>query len=452
MMRTAKKKITVVFLSVMFSFVVLGQDEIIDRITGIVGDQIILQSDIENQYLQLKAQGYTGSEEKVKCSIFEDQLAQKLLLNQAMVDSIEITESQVEMEMDRRMQMFINQIGSEKQLEDYYNKSMLEIKEDFRELIRNQLLTEEMQRNIAGEITITPSEVKKFYNRAPKDSLPLINLQIEICQIVKIPPFSEEAKLEVREKLLNFRKRIINGESFSTLAVLYSEDKGTAIKGGELGFMNKADLVKEFAESAFSLKKGIVSTIVETEFGYHIIKLIDRRNDQVNVRHILMKPKISINAKRQAKKFLDSLLQVIRADSISFGFAALRYSNDPESRLNGGIIINPRTGDTKFEMDQLDKQIYYVVKDLEIDEISEPFEAIDAKGNIIYKIVTAHSRSKPHRANLKEDYKLLQELTKQSKQQKFFSEWIDEKQKNTYIRIVDEYQTCKFSNKGWLKH
>lgn len=452
MIRTAKKKIPVVLLSVMFSFVVSGQDEIIDRITGIVGDQIILQSDIENQYLQLKAQGYTGPEKKVKCSIFEDQLAQKLLLNQAMVDSIEITESQVEMEMDRRMQMFINQIGSEKQLEDYYNKSMLEIKEDFRELIRNQLLTEEMQRNIAGEITITPSEVKKFFNRAPKDSLPLINLQIEICQIVKIPPFSEEAKLEVREKLLNLRKRIINEESFSTLAVLYSEDKGTAIKGGELGYMNKADLVKEFAESAFSLKKGIVSTIVETEFGYHIIKLIDRRNDQVNVRHILMKPKISLTAKRQAKKFLDSLIQVIRADSISFGFAALRYSNDAESRLNGGIILNPRTGDTKFEMDQLDKQMYYVVKDMEIDEISDPYETTDAKGNLVYKIATIHSRSKPHRANLKEDYKLLQELTKQSKQQKFFGEWIEDKQKNTYIRIADEYQTCKFSNKGWLKH
>jgi peptidyl-prolyl cis-trans isomerase SurA len=217
---TINKKIFALFISVIFSFTISAQDEVIDRIAGVVGDQIILQSDIENQYIQLKAQGYRGNEEKIKCSIFEDQLAQKLLLNQAKVDSIEVTESQVEMELNRRLQTFINQIGSEKQLEDYYKKSILEIKEDFRELIRNQLLTEEMQRNIAGEITVTPSEVKKFYKRAPKDSLPLINSQIEIRQIVKIPPFSEEAKLEVREKLLNLRKRIISGEKFSTLAVL----------------------------------------------------------------------------------------------------------------------------------------------------------------------------------------------------------------------------------------
>ena len=447
---TINKKILVLFISVTFSFTISAQDEIIDRIIGVVGDQIILQSDIENQYIQLKARGYRGNEEKTKCSIFEDQLAQKLLLNQAKVDSIEITESQVEMEINRRLQAFINQIGSEKQLEDYYKKSILEIKEDFRELIRDQLLTEEMQRNIAGEITVTPSEVKKFYKRAPKDSLPLINSQIEIRQIVKIPPFSEEAKLEVREKLLNLRKRIINGERFSTLAVLYSEDKGTAIKGGELGFTNKADLVTEFANSAFSLKKGIVSTIVETEFGYHIIKLIDRRNDQVNVRHILMKPKTSPEAKQQAKSFLDSLSRIIRTDSITFKNAARGYSDDTDSRLSGGIIINPRTGDTKFEMDQLDKEMYYVIKDMKTGEISEPYETIDKNGNLVFKIVSITSRSKPHTANLKNDYKILQELTIQSKQQEFFGNWIKDKQKNTYTRIVDDYQTCIFSNKGWL--
>ena len=447
---TINKKILVLFISVTFSFTISAQDEIIDRIIGVVGDQIILQSDIENQYIQLKARGYRGNEEKTKCSIFEDQLAQKLLLNQAKVDSIEITESQVEMELNRRLQAFINQIGSEKQLEDYYKKSIPEIKEDFRELIRDQLLTEEMQRNIAGEITVTPSEVKKFYKRAPKDSLPLINSQIEIRQIVKIPPFSEEAKLEVREKLLNLRKRIINGERFSTLAVLYSEDKGTAIKGGELGFTNKADLVTEFANTAFSLKKDIVSTFVETEFGYHIIKLIDRRNDQVNVRHILMKPKTSPESKRQAKSFLDSLNQIIRTDSITFKNAARGYSDDTDSRLSGGIIINPRTGDTKFEMDQLDKEMYYVIKDMKTGEISEPYETIDKNGNLVFKIVSITSRSKPHTANLKNDYKILQELTIQSKQQEFFGNWIKDKQKNTYTRIVDDYQTCIFSNKGWL--
>jgi len=447
---TINKKILALFISAVFSFAVSAQDEVIDRIIGVVGDQIILQSDIENQYLQFKAEGYSGNEEKIKCSIFEDQLAQKLLLNQAKVDSVEITESQVEMELNRRLQSFINQIGSQQQLEDYYRKSILEIKEDFRDLIRNQLLTEEMQRTIAGEITVTPSEVKKFYKRAPKDSLPLINSQIEIRQIVKIPPFSEEAKLEVREKLLNLRKRIINGESFSTLAVLYSEDKGTAIKGGELGYTNKADLVTEFANTAFSLKKGIVSTIVETEFGYHIIKLIDRRNDQINVRHILMKPKTSPKAKQQAKSFLDSLSLIIRTDSITFKNAARGYSDDPDSRLSGGILLNPRTGDTKFEMDQLDKGMYNVVKDMKTGEISDPFEAIDEKGNLVYKVVSIISRSKPHTTNLVSDYKILQELTKQSKQQEFFGNWINDKQKNTYIRIVDDYKTCTFSNKGWL--
>lgn len=450
MISSSFKKILLLFFCIHYFFALSAQDEIIERVVSVVGNQVILQSDIENQYLRFKSQGYRGNEEKMKCNILEDQLAQKLLLNQAKVDSVEITEGQVEMELNRRLETFINQIGSEQQLEDYYNKSILEIKEDFRDLIRDKLLEQKMTATIAGQITVTPSEVKHFYDNAPKDSLPLVNSKTEISQIVKIPPFSEEAKLEVREKLLNLRKRIINGESFSTLAVLYSEDEASAIDGGELGFRNKGELVTEFANAAFSLKKGMVSTIVETEFGYHIIKLIERRNNQVNCRHILMKPKISIKAKQQAKSFLDSIASIIRADSITFKNAARKYSDDPDSRLSGGIIVNPRTGDTEFEMDQLDKDMFYRVKDMKTGEISDPFESTDSKGNLVYKIVSVNSRTKPHKVNLKEDYKLLQELTKQSKQQQFFKNWIKEKQKDTYIRITKDYQNCNFSNKSWL--
>jgi peptidyl-prolyl cis-trans isomerase SurA len=255
----------------------------------------------------------------------------------------------------------------------------------------------------------------------------------------------------VREKLLDLRRRIIEGENFATLAVLYSEDPGSAPKGGELGFRNRSDFVPEFADAAFSLKENTVSPIVETDFGFHIIQLIARRGDQINVRHILIRPKIKPEEIMEAIHYLDSLADLIRKDSLSFEMAARYFSQDELSSVNGGVVINPVTGDTKFEMEHLDPSVVEAIRDLKIGEISEPFQSVDESGNTVFKIVKIKSRSNPHQANLKEDYAILHEMAKMEKQQEEFMNWIMDKQKTTYIKVNPPFRTCNFSNDGWLK-
>jgi len=284
----------------------------IDRIVAVVGDNTVLQSDVESMYLQYRAQGIPSSGD-LKCEILEEYLGQMLLLNQAQIDSIEISESQVEMQLDSRLDYFINQIGSRERLEEYFNKTILEIKEDFRDLIRDQLITNQMQSNIAFDVTVTPSEVRQFYNRLPDDSIPNIDSKIKMRQISMYPPVTETAKLEVRERLLDLRKRILEGENFRTLAVLYSEGP-SAPQGGEIGFLGRAELDPEYSKVAFSLKEGQVSNIVESAFGFHVIQLIERRDDKANTRHILMKPKVDPNGSEKTIIQLDSLANVIRKD------------------------------------------------------------------------------------------------------------------------------------------
>ncbi|UCH13994.1 MAG: peptidylprolyl isomerase, partial [Bacteroidales bacterium] len=287
-----------VILFILKSAELSSQDKIVDQIVAVVGDKKVLLSDIENQYQQLTAQGVKATSD-LRCKIFEELLSQKLLLNQAEVDSIEVTEVEVELQLDQRLKFFINQVGSEENLVQYFNKSILEIKEDMRDAIRDQMLIESMRAEIVGSISVTPSEVKSYYKSLPEDSIPYVNSEVEIDQIVRYPSTSEEAIYEVRQKLLDIRQRIINGERFTTLAVLYSEGP-SAPKGGDIGWSNKADLDPEYAKAAFSLKKGAVSKIVKSSFGYHIIELIDRTENRVHTRHILMKPKISIAAKEGA--------------------------------------------------------------------------------------------------------------------------------------------------------
>ncbi len=427
-----------------------AQVKIIDQVVAVVGNNIILESDIENTYLQMRAQGMTSTGD-MKCEVLEDLLTQKLMLNQAKVDSIEVTKNQVERELDNRLQMFIDQIGSQERLEAYYNKSLLEIKDDFRELIMEQLLTQQMQSIIASEITVTPSEVKNFYRNTPKDSLPMIPAQIEYSQLLRNPPFSEQSKLAVRQRLLDLRKRIIEGGDFATLAILYSEDPGSAKKGGELGYLSKNDLVPKFANAAFSLKQGAVSPIVETKFGFHIIQMIDRKGERVNVRHILIKPKVTAKEKEQALSFLDSLVRQIRMDSILFLTAVRFFSEDEDTRGNGGIMVNPQTGDTKFQLEQMEQSTAEAVRSLETGKVSDPFESNDMTGNKVFKIIEITNRIDPHQANFKNDYTVLQEMTKMSKQQEALFNWIEEKQKTTYIRIDESYKGCHFISNGWLK-
>lgn len=428
----------------------IGQARIVDEVVAVVGDKKILYSDIEQGYLQMAAEG-EKVDENTRCSIFEQLLIQKLLLNQAEVDSIEITESQVDAELDNRMRYFINAIGSEAKLEDYFKKSIIEIKQDFRPDIREQLLTREMRSKITEGLSVTPSDVRSYFKSLPEDSLPYINAEIEYNQILVYPKSSEQAVIDVRERLLNIRERIMNGESFATLAVIYSEDPGSAIKGGDIGWSNKADLDSEYAKAAFALKKGAVSKIVESSFGYHIIQCLDRTEERVYSRHILLRPKISAEEKLQAVEKLDSIVRLIRLDSLKFERAAMIYSQDEDSKLNGGQAVNYYRGGIRWQMDEFEPAEYSIVNNLKIGEISDPYESKDTKGKLVYKVVWLKNRTNPHIGNLKEDYNLFKTRTLQIKQDEMVNGWSEDKIKATYIRISDKFNKCPFALKGWLK-
>ncbi len=427
------------------------QRKVIDKIVAIVGGNIILESDVMMQYEQMRRQGSIPAGQASRCKILEDIMVQKLLYHQAKLDSLPLEPGEVERQLDARLDYFIRMIGSQKALEEFYHKSFLEIKNDLRDDVREQVLAGKEQSNIIQDVTITPGEVKSFYKKLSKDSIPMIPEQYEIQQIQINPPYSEEAKIAARQKLLDLRKRIIEGESFSTLAILYSEDPGSARRGGELGFTGRADLDKDFARVAFSLKKGQVSPIVETRFGYHIIQLIDRKGDMINVRHILIKPKLSGDAIQRANTLLDSIARQIRIDSLSFGKAAYLYSEDEDTRTTGGLVINPATGDPRFDMSQLDKRTGQLVARMKEGEISDPFQYIDNAGNIVFKIIRLKKIIPAHRANLDLDYELLSNMAKQQKQKEVFNQWVDDRLQTTYSRVDEEYQGCKFQYKGWIK-
>jgi peptidyl-prolyl cis-trans isomerase SurA len=419
----------------------------LDRVVAVVGDFKILQSDIENLYLQYQAEK-VPSEGDLRCQILEDFLAQNLLLNQAKIDSIEVSESTVEMQLDARLDFFISQIGSQERLEQYFNKTILEIKEDFRDLIRDQLITQEMRNTITANVTITPSEIRQFFNKIPEDSIPYIDARIEINQIVLYPPYTEESTLETRQRLLDLRKRITSGESFSTLAVLYSESP-TAPKGGEMGFMGRAEMDPDYAKAAFSLKKGQVSNIIETSAGFYIIQLIDRREERINTRHILLRPKVDPAAVEKTISRLDSLADMIRKDSITFEMAARYFSQDTKTNVNGGIVVNPADNSTMFALDELPTAEYEILRNMNVGEISDPFESVDENSKKVYKIVKLSRSTKPHKANLKEDYMLLQMLALEEKKMNVLKDWINEKIVTTYIHIDGSFYDCEFANPAW---
>lgn len=446
-------KKTLIILLLILSVKIAGSQEkiMIDRVVATVGDKIILQSDIENQVIQIVTQGYPASA-NMDCEVLNQLLTQKLLLTQAELDSIQVGAGRVESELERRLMYFIRQVGSEKKLEEFYNKSIIEIKEDFRPLIEEQLKTQMMQSNLVSEIDVSPRSVQKFYKDQPEDSIPMINTQYEINQILIYPSQNEKAKNEAREKLLSLRQRIIDGERFSTLAVLYSEDPGSARRGGELGFRSKDELDPEFAKAAFKLSDdGGISRIVESEYGFHIIQLIARESNQVNVRHILVIPKVDIEQKVATKNKLDSITNLIKSDSLTFAKAAFKFSEDKQSRLNEGLMVNAMNASTRFALDELPSNEYSVIKDLKVGEISQPFESRDENGKIAYKIVKIKKQIEAHRANLKDDYELIEQMALMKKQLEVVDKWIQEKKEKTYIHIDDSALKCEFLKDGWIK-
>jgi len=424
--------------------------QLIDEISAVVGDETILLSEIESLVLTQRSMGDRTPLNSLRCQVLEDLMVQKLFLDQARIDSIEVTDDEVDRMLNMRLNDFILRAGSEQNLEQYYNKSMVEIKRDLRKMMRNELLTQEMQRSIAMDLTTTPSEVRKFYNRQRQDSLPLLPARVEISIIQIDPPGNEENKIETRQRLLEMRRRIIEGESFKALAILYSEDEGTAANGGETGFATRGTLDKAYADEAFSLKKNTVSRVVESQFGFHIIELIERNGDMINTRHILIRPKVKPEQVQIASSRLDSIANLIKNDSITFEMASYYFSSDRDSRLNGGKYVSPDTRETLIEIDELPPDVYRIVRQLQVGQISQPFRTTDKSGNTVFWIVRLDRQTEPHRANLKDDYYYLEELTLSDKRSTIFMDWIEEKMRVTYIRISDQFKTCKFANEGWL--
>ncbi len=447
-----KFKHTIILAFLFFQVSLSAQQYVIDQVIGVVGSRLLKLSDVENEVIQAKAQGYMSSGD-IRCEMFENELRQKLLENQAMLDSLPVSDSQVESELNSRLNNYIAQIGSAEKLEKYFNKSLADIKSDLRKSLYDNMLAQSMQSKVVGDIKITPSEVEDFYKSMPKDSLPLINSQVELAQIAMYPAYAEKNILETKDRLLELRKRILNGTSFAALAALYSEDPGSRVKGGEIGFLTKAELDPEYAKAAFALSKpGEVSRIVESQFGYHIIQLIERRGDRVNTRHILMKPKPDPDAVKKVTQALDSIAMFLRKDSVKWDKAVLYYSMDQDTRFNNGYLVNPQTGGTKFEPENLSKEDYLAIKNLKVGQISNAYESHDSKNKIFYKIITVKSQTPAHRANLKDDYYMLEEAAKNKKRASVLDEWISDKQKSTFISVYNPFKSCDFRSKGWIKY
>jgi peptidyl-prolyl cis-trans isomerase SurA len=441
-MMNAIRAIFIIFTSL--SFVTTAQTQVIDQVVAVVGKNVILQSDIENQYVQYRLQrGISGSASSIRCRILEDLLFQKLMLNQAELDSITVTQEQVEQEMERRLKYFISELGSQEKLEQYYNKTISEIKNELRVLVNDQMLVEQVQNGIMSTVVITPSEVKQFFRSIPKDSIPMITTEFEVAQIVKMPPIEIDEKLRVKARLHEFRQRILNGERFSTMAVLYSEDPGSARKGGELGFYGRGELYPEFEAVAFKLKDGEVSEIVETEAGFHIIQMIERRGEYVNVRHLLLTPKVSPESLMKASAELDSIARLIRSGEITFDKAVEQYSELP-AKIAGGLLINPYTGGTKFEASQLDPQVSFLAEKMAVGELSDPVPMKTEDGKDAFRLLMLKTKTDPHMANLKDDYNRIQEWALQEKKQKAVEQWIRSKSKNAFVSIISDYRACTF--------
>jgi peptidyl-prolyl cis-trans isomerase SurA len=426
-----------------------AQDTLIDGIIAIVGGNVILKSDVESQYLQMRAEGsISGSATKMKCMILDNQLFQKLLVHQAGVDSLTVTDSQVEAEMDRRMRYFINTAGSPDELEKFYGKSLVQIKEELREIVKEQMLAQQEQSKITDNVSVSPAEVKAFYKKIPKDSLPEIPSEVEVGMIVRIPPIGEAEKQAVSDRLKGFRDRVLKGDDFATLAVLYSEDPGSASKGGELGMFQRGTMRPEFEAAAFKLKPGEVSDVVQTEDGYHIIQMIERRGEYINVRHILLQPKVSPADLNRAKIFLDSIATLVATNKITFDQAVTRYSDDP-SKNNGGMMVNPQTGNAQFRMDDLDPKIFFVIDKLKEGEISNAVKW-EERGKVQFRAYYLKRRTNPHKADLSEDYIQVQQWALDKKKYDAIQSWIQVKMKSTYIYIAEPYSDCDFE-RNWVR-
>ncbi len=420
----------------------------LDEIAGVVGNEIVLMSDIQIQKNQIIMQG--GFQNISDCEVLEEILFEKILLNQAKVDSLEVSDDMVNGELDKRLDMFVRQIGSVQALEEYYGKSVSEIREDFFDVLKDQLLVQRMEGDVTSEMNITPSDVQAFYTSIPVDSLPFVSASVEFAMIAKYPKPNRDEIDRVRSRLREFKERAEQGkDDFETLAVLYSEDPGSAAKGGSLGLKPRGTWVPEFDATAFGLSDGQISFPFKTDYGWHIMHMVERRGEFYDANHILLIPKISNAELNNAKHELDSIRVIMLRDSISFAFAASKFSNDERTKNQNGLMVNPATGSTIFQMDQLEPSLFMAIDTLEAGQVSKSFYFQGLNREKGFRIVKLVNRTEPHRANLVDDYQSLQSMANEMLRGEKMDQWVRHKINLTFVKIKDEYQTCTFKY-PWL--
>ncbi len=422
--------------------------QLLDGTVANVGTRQLLYSDIETELMRARVQN-VPLQKNSSCGILESLLLHYMLLDQADLDSIPQPNFEGSQEIDQRLAQFVQHAGSEQALEKLYGRSMKEIRQEMEQVLAEQRRSEQVRSKIIDKVLVTPSEVKQFFKAQPVDSLKLLPEQFVYRQLVLAPVEASEAEFQVKEKLLSLRERILKGERFSTLAIAYSEDPGSSVKGGELGFMPREGFVKPFADAAFALHDGQVSPIVKSEYGFHLIQMIGKKGKLVNVRHILMRPTYSADILGRTSRRLDSITQLIKKDSLTFAQACLKYSDDKDTRLNGGFAVNMQTGGTALDKETMLPVDYFAIKELKEGEMSEPFESRDKMGNVVLKVVYLERIIPPHKMSLEDDYALVQNLAKQAKERQVFDQWVEKKQKNMYIWIDNRYADCVFKYNFW---
>ena len=424
---------------------------LVDKTVAVVGNEMISLSQLEQEILYMRMQGMF-SDKNMRCEQLERMLESKLFLMQARVDSLSVNQEMVNSSLAQRMDQVRTNFGGDEAVENFYGKPLYKLRQEWRQQLEDMTLTQQMQSQIASKIPeLTPQDVKDYIKNTDPEDLPMVPIKYQLSQIC-IYPDREAANLAVKEKLLSIRERIINGEKFSTLARIYSEDPGSARKGGELGMAPKSIFWPAFSDAAMSLKPGVISQIVETPDGFHIIEVIDKKGDMFNARHILIKPQYTEQDKEKAFKTLDSLKTEIHNNAVTFSLAAKFYSQDAATKTNGGQMADPNTGSSYFEIDQLKPEDYAAIKNLKEGEISEPVESKDNEGrdgNTVYKIIRVDKIIPAHPASFENDYSTMLEEAKMKKQTEAIDEFIDSKIKTTYITIDPIFKDCDFSREGW---
>lgn len=444
------RQFIVLLLCLSLSMFAFTQRQIIDQVIANVGSEFIQLSEVEEQFSLIAAQ-QGGLPPEARCQILDQIMGQKLLLNQSRLDSIEVSDAEVENQLNARIDRILGYMqGDLRQFESYYGQTVNEVKDEFREDLRNQILTDRMRNNIVAGITVTPSEVKAFFDEIPKDSLPYFNSEVEVGEIAIFPKINDEQRNLAIKQLEEIKQRIENGEDFADLARKFSNDPGSGRAGGDLGWTTRGKFVPEFEAAAYNLDVNELSDIVESEFGFHLIQLQGRRGSSINTRHILIKPLITENDLALARKKIDSIRQLIVSDSISFSRAVKRFgSDDVQSYNNDGRMTNPLSGNTFFEIGDLDPDIYFTIDTMEVGAVSNAFEFTNPYGEIGYRIVQLQSRTAPHKANLELDYSKIRKAAIEAKKNDYINKWISERVDATFIQVNELYKRCPVIEK-WI--